>query len=192
MKNGPLFIVSGPSGVGKSEILRRLLRKDLPLHHAVSATTRPARPGEVDGVDYHFWPRERFEQEVQAGAFLEWAEVFGRLYGTLRREVDPFRDMGQGVLLEIDVQGAAQVRQRCPEAVSIFLLAPSLEIYEQRLRQRGTEREEAVRRRLEGARRELARAQEYDYRVVNDDLDQAVDQVEAILRRHFGGPDHAG
>jgi guanylate kinase len=185
---GPLIILSGPSGVGKSEVVKRLLaRADLPLHLSVSATTRPPRAGEVDGVHYHFWSRQRFEEELRAGGFLEHAEVFGNSYGTLRREVEPFRQRGQGVLLEIDVQGAEQVRRRCPDAVTIFLTAPSLQTYEQRLRHRHTENEEAIRRRLEGAARELARAGEYDYRVVNDDLDRAVGEVETIIRQHFGG-----
>jgi guanylate kinase len=193
MKKGPLLIVSGPSGVGKSEILRRLLaRKDLPLRLSVSATTRPPRAGEVDGVNYHFWTRAQFEEGIRAGAFLEWAEVFGRMYGTLRREVQAHREAGVGVILEIDVQGAAQVRRLCPDAVSIFLLAPSIEIYEQRLRQRRTESEEAIRVRVDGARRELACADQYDFRVVNDDLDHAVAEVETIARRQFGELDHAG
>jgi guanylate kinase len=188
MSKGPLIILSGPSGTGKSTVIRRLLAAhDLPLRLSVSVTTRQPRAGEVDGVDYHFWTRECFEQEIRAGGFLEWAEVFGALYGTLRREVEPVREQGQGVLLEIDVQGAAQVRGHCPEAVSIFLKAPSLETYEQRLRKRHTEREAALQRRLEGARRELARAGEYDHQVVNDDLDRAVVEVEGIIRRQFGG-----
>ena len=193
MSKGPLIILSGPSGSGKSTVIRRLLAASgLPLRLSVSVTTRPPRAGEVDGIAYHFWTRERFEEEVRAGGFLECAEVFGALYGTLRREVEPVREQGQGALLEIDVQGAAQVRRQCPDAVSIFLKAPSLETYEQRLRQRHTESEAAIRRRLEGARRELARAGEYDYQVVNDDLDRAVAEVEAIIRRQFGGESHAG
>jgi guanylate kinase len=193
MARGPLIILSGPSGVGKSEIVRRLLaRNEIGVRLSVSATTRQPRPGEVDGVHYHFWSRPRFEAEVQAGGFLEWAEVFGQLYGTLRSEVEPFRDQGQGVLLEIDVQGAAQVRRQCPDAVLIFVLAPSLATYEERLRQRRTESEDTIRRRLEGAQRELARASEYDYQVVNDDLDRAVRDIEAIIRGHSGGTIDAG
>jgi guanylate kinase len=188
MMKGPLIILSGPSGAGKSTVIRRLLAvRDLPLHLSVSATTRPRRGKEVDGVDYHFWTREQFEAERQAGGFLEWAEVFGNLYGTLRREVEPYRERGCAVLLEIDVEGAAQVRRRCPDAVSIFLHAPSLEVYEQRLRHRGTESEEAIRRRVEGARREEARAVEYDHHVINDDLGRAAAEVEALVRRQFRG-----
>src|SRR5262245_65284168 len=136
---GPLIILSGPSGSGKSTIVRRLLASGLPLRLAVSATTRREREGEQDGVHYHFWTRERFEQEAAAGAFLEWAEVFGNRYGTLRSEVEPYRLRGLGVLLEIDVQGAAAVREKCPDAVSVFLRASSLATYEQRLRDRRSE-----------------------------------------------------
>jgi guanylate kinase len=188
MGKGPLIILSGPSGSGKSTIIRRLLANEtLPLRLSVSVTTRQERPGEVDGRDYHFWPRERFLRERDADGFLEWAEVFGCLYGTLKQEVEPYRDKGQGVILEIDVQGAQQVRRRCPDAVSIFLRASShddaeeLRTLEQRLRQRGTESEQAIEKRLQGARRELARAGEYDYQVVNDNLDRAVADIQTIL-----------
>src|SRR5205823_5565605 len=125
-------------------VLDRLLRRtDLPLHLAVSATTRPKRPGEQEGVAYHFWTRERFAEELAAGAFLEHESVFGRYdYGTLRNEVEPWRECGTGVILEIDVSGAATVREKCPDNVSIFLQTPSLEDDERRLRNRGTESED--------------------------------------------------
>src|SRR5262245_57171245 len=141
---GPLIVVSGPSGSGKSTVLGRALAPgDLPVRLAVSATTRQPRPGERDGVNYHYWDRARFEKEIAADGFLEWAQVFGgNYYGTLRSEVEPFRDKGTGVILEIDVQGWDQVRRRCPELVSIFVVPPSLEVLEQRLRSRGTETEE--------------------------------------------------
>jgi guanylate kinase len=183
---GPLFILSGPSGSGKSTVIARLLAdRSLPIRLAVSATTRPPRQGERDGEHYHFWTREQFEQERAQNGFLEWAEVFGNYYGTLKSEVEPHREQGQGVLLEIDVKGWEQVRQRCPEAVSIFLRAPSLETYEQRLRARRTEPEATIQTRLEGARAELARAPEYDYQVINDDLPTAVDQLRAIVLGRF-------
>jgi guanylate kinase len=183
---GPLIIVSGPSGCGKSTVIARLLATtDLPLRLSVSATTRAPRPGEGDGVHYHFWTRERFEAEVRAGAFLEWAEVHGQYYGTLRREVEPFRQRGIGVLLDIDVQGAAQVRRLCPDAVSVFLRTSDLQVLDQRLRQRGTEDEATIRRRLAAAQRELAHAAEYEEQVVNEDLETAVAQLGAIVRRHF-------
>jgi guanylate kinase len=188
----PVFILSGPSASGKSTVLTRLLaEKDVPLRLSVSATTRPARKTERDGIHYHFWTRQRFEDAVAAGAFLEWADVFGNLYGTLVSEVQPFREQGTSVILDIDVQGAAQVRQKCPEAVTFFLRTSSQEIYEKRLRARGTESEAAIQRRLEGARRELERSGEYQYVVINDDLDTAVAQLRALIRRHFPRGDHA-
>jgi guanylate kinase len=183
---GPLIILSGPSGSGKSTVIARLLAEGgLPLRLSVSATTRAPRPGERDGVHYHFWPRERFEREIAAGAFLEWAEVHGQLYGTLLREVEPYLRQGLGVILDIDVQGAEQVRRRCPNPVSIFLRTSTSEALEHRLRQRHTEGPEAIRGRLETARRELARAGEYEYQVINDDLETAVAELRAILARHF-------
>src|SRR5947199_5185004 len=138
MPTGPLIILSGPSGSGKSTVIRGLLADPPgPLRLSVSATTRPPRAGEHDGVEYHFWTRERFEQELASGAFLEHASVHGNYYGTLRAEVEPYLHEGRGVILDIDVQGADQVRRKCPEHVSVFLLAPSLEEYERRLRRRG-------------------------------------------------------
>src|SRR5437016_3689246 len=117
---GPLIILSGPSGSGKSTVIARLLETvSWPLHLSVSATTRAPRPGEIDGVEYHFWRPEQFDKEVRAGAFLEWAEVHGNRYGTLRRDVERLRDQGKGVILDIDVQGAKQVGKQCPDAVSV-------------------------------------------------------------------------
>ena len=186
MSPGPLIILSGPSGSGKSTVVRRLLAEGgLPLRLSVSATTRARRPGERDGVDYFFWTRERFAEQVAAGAFLEWAEYAGNLYGTLRGEVDVHRARGVGVLLDIDVQGAEQVRRRCPDNVSIFLCAPSWEVLERRLRLRHTESEEAVARRLATARAELGRQGEYHHVVVNDDLDGAVARLRGLIAPHF-------
>jgi guanylate kinase len=196
MGKGPLIIVSGASGSGKSTVIGRLLEQTagsgLRLRLSVSATTRQPRAGEVDGRHYHFWTRERFEAERQAGAFLEWAEVHGCYYGTLHREVEPWREQGWGVILDIDVQGAALVRQQCPDQVSVFLRASSLKVYEERLRKRGTESEEAIRRRVAAAQVELARASEYDYRVDNDSLEGAVAQLAEIVRQQFERASHAG
>src|SRR5437660_4541820 len=151
---GPLIILSGPSGSGKSSGLGRLPAEiELPLHLSVSATTRSPRSGEVDGKHYHFWTRQRFDEGRRAGEFLEWAEVHGCLYGTLRREVDPYRAQGTGVILDIDVQGTAIIRRLYPDSVSIFLRTSSLQAYEARLRHRGTEKEEAIQRRLVAAGR---------------------------------------
>jgi guanylate kinase len=162
-----------------------MAEESLGLHLSVSATTRLPRSGERDGVHYHFWTQERFDQAVAAGEFLEWANVHGARYGTLRSEVDSYREQGKGVILEIDVQGAAQIRKQYAECVSIFLRASSLAAYEERLRGRGTETEEAIRRRVTGAEGELAHAAEYDYQVINDDLDSAVAQLCTIMRRQF-------
>jgi guanylate kinase len=146
----------------------------------------------VDGLHYHFWDRERFEAEQRAGGFLEWARVHGCCYGTLRREVEPYRERGTGVILVIDVQGAEQVRKSCPDAVSVFLTTSAPAILEQRLRGRGTEAEEVIRRRLAGALREMERRNEYAYEVINDDLDTAVGRLLEIVRHQFERGGHAG
>lgn len=186
MNRGPLIVVSGPSGSGKSTVIGRLLAaKKWPLRLSVSATTRAPRPGEVDGVHYHFWTPERFEAEVRAGGFLEWARVHDKRYGTLRREVEGAREQGVGVILDIDVQGAEQVRKQCPDAVTVFLRAPDFATGAQRLRKRHTESEEAIRRRLASAQAELERASEYHYQVINDDLDAAVARLGEIVREQF-------
>jgi guanylate kinase len=192
MNEPPLIIVSGPSGSGKSTVIARVMAAgDLPLHLSVSATTRPRRPGERNGVHYHFWTPEQFEKELAAGEFLEWARVHGSCYGTLRREVEPYRRRGVMVILDIDVQGAGQIRRACPDQVSIFLRTASLETYQQRLRARGTEDEAAIRRRVESARGELAYVGQYDYEIINDNLDAAVARFRQILLGLLQGDPHA-
>jgi guanylate kinase len=183
MAIGPLIIVSGPSGSGKSTLIGSLLEeKTWPLRLSVSATTRAKRPAEIDGVHYHFWTREQFLRERDAGGFLEWAEVYGsNWYGTPRREVDPYREQGMGVILDIDTRGWEQVTQLCPDAVSIFLRTSSLAEYERRLRSRGTETEEQIQRRLRTAEAELVRASEYKFVVINDDLQTAQDAMRSIV-----------
>ncbi len=186
MTEGPLIIVSGPSGSGKSTLIRRVLPQfGGRLRHSISATTRAKRAGERDGVEYHFWPRERFEQGIAAGEFLEYATVFGQdYYGTPRFEVEPYRKLGQGVILDIDVQGAAQLRKSCPDGYSIFLETPHGE-YERRLRDRGTESKEAIAARLAEAEDELRHAREFDTRLMNDDLDRAASELCAVINRLF-------
>lgn len=186
---GRLVVVSGPSGAGKSTVLKRLFQSaPVPLAASVSATTRPARPGEVDGVDYHFITEEEFSNRRQRGEFLECFQVFDRgyWYGTLLSEVTPSLKAGKWVILEIDVQGAISVMERYPEAVTIFLRPPSVEVLEERLRQRHTETEEAVQARLRQARDELALAHRYRYQVINDHVDRAVQEICDILRQSGG------
>lgn len=181
---GQLVILSGPSGVGKSTVLERVLARlgDL-VRLSVSATTRPPRPGEVDGRDYHFLSTDEFDRRREAGNFLECMEVYGRghWYGTLLEEVRPSLDSGKWVILEIDVDGARQALGHFPQALTIFIHPGSEAELERRLRGRGTESEEAIRRRLEVARRELERASEYEHRVTNNSVDEAVDEICRIL-----------
>jgi guanylate kinase len=178
----PLVIVSGPSGCGKTTIIRRLLDEMPWIRLSVSVTTRAPRINEQPGVHYHYWNVPEFIAARDKGRFLEWAEVHGNYYGTLEDEVTPYRrDLCMGVVLDIDVQGAEQVKKRCPDAVSIFVHTTRFETLEERLRARHTEPEEVIQRRLTNARAELARAGEYDYQVINDDLESALASMRGIL-----------
>jgi guanylate kinase len=179
-----LVVLSGPSGVGKSTVLKRLIeRYPDELRLSVSATTRSPRPGEIDGVDYYFLSPEEFQRRRAGGEFLECFEVFGRghWYGTPLSEVRPSPDDPRSVILDVDVAGADQVRRLYPGAPTIFLRPSSEAELQRRLRARGTESEAAIERRLEVARRELARAGEYQFQVVNDTVDDAVEQISKIL-----------
>jgi guanylate kinase len=179
--SGFLLILSSPSGAGKTTITRALLAAREDLAFSVSATTRPPRTGEQDGVDYHFLSREEFERRRQAGAFLEWAEYGGQLYGTLAAEVEQAQAQGRHVILDIEVQGARQVRERRSDVVSIFVLPPSVDELVSRLGGRGTDRAANLEERLRRAVEELGEARHYDYLVVNDDRTQAVAEVAAII-----------
>lgn len=176
-----LLVLSSPSGGGKSTIAQHLLAAREDVTYSVSGTTRPRRETETDGKDYHFLTGDEFDRRVAAGEFLEWAEYGGHRYGTLRREVERGLASGRHVVLDIEVQGAEQLRRSYPNGVHVFVLPPSAAVLVDRLRRRGTEDEADLRRRLEIAGRELELAREYDYVVVNDDLVEAVAQVAAIL-----------
>lgn len=178
---GLLFIVSAPSGAGKTTLVERLVEQIPHLRMSRSYTSRPARPGEADRVDYNFVTRERFEAMVSAGEFLEWADVFGNLYGTRARDTERMLAAGEDVVLVIDVQGARKVRGLGLELSTIFVMPPSLTVLEQRLRGRSKDSEEAVQRRLLVARDEVAAFVEYDYIVLNDELPAAVDRLRSII-----------
>lgn len=198
MTLAPLFIVSGPSGSGKSTLIREVIaRSRWPLRQAISATTRDPRPGEVNGVNYHFWTLPKFQEELARGAFLEYATVHGKhLYGTPRSEVDGYREKGVGVILDIDVQGAAQVRTLFPDHISIFVRLSAPAVYEERLRQRGSETPESIARRMATAIDELARIGEYQYVIENDILDQAIERfltlIESCQQNQSSGENQTG
>jgi guanylate kinase len=181
---GNLFVISSVSGGGKTTVISHLMDLMPDVQLTVSHTTRQARPGESDGKDYFFTSRERFRSMIEEDHFLEWAEVYGKFYGTSADAVESVSQSGFDAILDIDVQGAMQVREKRPDAVLIFIVPPSEEEQERRLRGRGTESEEDVGRRLEAARQELAFADDYDYCVVNDKLAEAVESVRTIIQDH--------
>ena len=180
-ESGILFIVSAPSGAGKTSLLRQLVPADPQLQMSVSHTTRAMRPGEEDGLHYHFVTAERFEQLVEVGGFLEHARVFDNFYGTAEDSVRAQLAQGSDLVLEIDWQGARQVRQRFPGAVSVFIAPPSIEALRERLSGRGQDSAEIVERRMADARSELSHFPEYDYLVINDDFDGALTELRAIV-----------
>ena len=187
---GILFIISAPSGSGKSTLVSRVRSLVEGLEFSISYTTRAPRGSEVPGREYHFTTRDEFESMVAAGEFLEWAEVFGNYYGTAQSALGHARETGKDLLLDIDVQGALQVMQKLPAAVSIFILPPSPEILERRLRGRSVAEhvtsEEVIARRLQEAQTELGRIGDYKYALVNDQLDEAVDELKAIVLTERG------
>lgn len=176
-----LLVLSSPSGGGKTTIARQLVARRRDVAYSVSGTTRAPRPGEEQGTSYHFLARDEFEHRRDRGDFLEWAEYGGQLYGTLRGEIERIAASGRHAVLDIDLEGARQLRRSIPDAVHVFVLPPSGAELAQRLVQRNTESPEAIQRRLRRAAEEITAAGEYDYLVVNDNLDHAVQQVEAII-----------
>lgn len=180
MNRGKLFVFSGPSGVGKSTILKSLQARQ-EFYFSVSATTRQPRPGEEDGVHYHFRTQEEFRALIEKAALLEWAEYVGNYYGTPAKYVDEAIESGKNVILDIEVQGAGEVKKKRPEAVRIFIAPPSWDELERRLTDRGTDAPERVKNRLARAKEEFESARDYDYIVINDDLEHAVSELEAIM-----------
>ena len=181
MEKGLLIVLSGPSGTGKGTVCKALLKKHPEIALSVSCTTRPPRAGEVHGKHYFFMDREDFEKRIAEGAFLEYANVFSNFYGTPRGFVEETLAQGKDVLLEIDVQGALQVKESAPDGVFIFLIPPSMEELEKRIRSRATETEEKIRERQGKAYAELSLMDKYDYVIVNDEVDRVVEKIEAIL-----------
>ena len=179
---GTLYIVSAPSGAGKTSLVKALLDAQPQVRVSVSHTTRPMRPSEVDGVNYHFVSREKFLERLQHDEFLEHAEVFGNLYGTSQRWVEQTLDEGYDLILEIDWQGAQQVRRLMPQAKSIFILPPTQEALRQRLTNRGQDSDEVIDKRMREAVSEMAHYVEYDYLVINDDFAHALIDLQAIFR----------
>jgi guanylate kinase len=182
MSKGTLFMVSAPSGAGKTSLLKELLEQDDMLHVSVSYTTRPIRPGEEEGKDYHFVNHEGFLSKVEDGSFLEHARVFDNYYGTDRREVCEQLEEGFDVILEIDWQGAQQIRSQMFDTISIFILPPSEETLRHRLEARGQDDDEVIERRMSAARTEISHYSEYDYLVINDDFDQALEEIRSIVQ----------
>ena len=181
---GKLFVVSGPSGVGKNTLLNAVVARSVHVRYSISATSRAMRPGEVDGKSYYFLSQDEFDRKVQAGEFVEWAHVHGHCYGTLASEVERNLASGSSLILEIDVQGALQVREHYPDAVLVFIKPPSLDVLRERLVHRGTESAESLELRLANARQELELADRYDEVIVNDDLDRAPSELVGIIEKY--------
>ena len=189
MRKGKTFIICGPSGVGKGTVVARLMASDPTLYFSVSATTRAPRPGEIDGKHYHFLTQEQFDQWVNEDQFLEHAEFVGNRYGTPRQFIDKAMEQGRDVILDIEIQGAEQVHQKRPEVVRIFIAPPSWDELERRLIGRGTEDMDKVRSRLQRGKEEFLVAKDFDYFVINDTVDRAVEEISAIMCAEHCKPD---
>jgi guanylate kinase len=179
--SGNLFIISAPSGAGKTSLVSALLKHNTQIALSVSYTTRAPRPGETNGVNYHFVTREKFTEMTQRGDFIESAEVYGNLYGTSQSWISQEIDNGHDILLEIDWQGAAQVRNKFPNSIGIFILPPSLDALELRLKGRNQDSAEVISTRLQAAREDISHVAEFDYVIINDKLDEALQQINAVV-----------
>lgn len=178
---GALFVVTGPSGTGKTTLVKAALKNIPTLSFSVSATTRKPRKGEQNGSDYFFFTREEFSQRIEEDAFLEWANVYGNKYGTLREPVEKSIASGQSIILDIDPQGAEQMREKAPHAISIFILPPNKQTLQERLQGRNTDSNEIIQNRMKQATEQLSYCQHFDYLLINDDLDSAIEQFQAIV-----------
>jgi guanylate kinase len=186
-QQGKVVVISGPSGVGKGTICKQLVRRLDDVCLSISATTRPKAKTEVDGKDYYFLPREQFEKRIKEGSLLEYAEVFGNFYGTPKDKVDEATAAGKTVILEIDVQGGRQVKAKCPDAVMIFIMPPTTKALVERITGRGRDAADVVQKRLAKADAEIKAAGNlYEYKIVNDDLEQAINEVMEIIRKANG------
>lgn len=181
MNKGKIFVISGPSGSGKDTLMAEIFKKRPDIKFSISSITRPMRVGEVEGQKYNFISREKFEEMLEKDMFLEHNEFVGNYYGTPKQPVLDAAENGFNILIEVDVNGADQIRAKLPQALSIFIMPPSVEVLMQRLSGRGTETEDIIAKRMESALSEMARSKEYDYTVINDDIQTAVDEIIAII-----------
>ena len=182
-----LIVISAPSGCGKTTIAREILKRRPDIEFSVSATTRPKRSNEIDGVDYFFLTKEEFRKNIEDGALVEWEEIYGNYYGTLKREVDRAVRAGKSMLFDVDVKGALSIKRRYPDdTILIFIRPPSMEVLTERLKNRHTESPETIQRRLERVPMELKQGEQFDVSVVNDDLPQAIARVDDIIRNAVG------
>ncbi len=184
MSRGRVFVISSPSGGGKTTVIEALREKNRDLCYSVSATTRDPRPGEVNGRDYYFLKEDEFLRKIEENAFIEWARVHNFYYGTPRDQIEKYLGEGKKVILDIDVQGGLKIKEQIPDSVLIFLLPPSMDELRKRLIQRGTEEEEILRVRIENAKKEIDMADRYDYQVINDILDETVRELDSIINRN--------
>lgn len=181
---GHLYILSGPSGAGKGTVREKVFERLDGISYSVSCTTRKPREGEIDGKDYHFIAVDEFKRQIAENMFLEWAEVHGNFYGTSRAFIEQLLDKGTDVMLEIDVQGALQVKEKMPEGITVFLSPPSMEILEERLRGRGTNDEKDIKLRMKNAETEMSYADKYDHRIINDDANRASEELMNLINSY--------